>query len=83
MTKEDNELLLVPDERHSVYPTEYGYFLYVSEELQLEKDAPYIYPKGLSDSFYEVLKYAREHDCDYVMFDCDGETVDGLTMYEW
>lgn len=34
----------------------------------------------------EILRLqilAREHDCDYILFDCDGPEVEGIPKWEW
>lgn len=51
---------------------EYGWFVYVSNDAGS-------HPKDLED----CLNYAREHDCDWIMFDRDGPLEPDLRCYDW
>lgn len=57
------------------YPkSEYGWFIYVNTADELE-DPPL--------SLLDCIGFAEEHGCDWIMFDCDGPIMEGLTTYEW
>ncbi len=30
-----------------------------------------------------ILAFARDHDCDYVLLDCDGDRSDALPVFPW
>ena len=32
---------------------------------------------------YRCMKYARDNGCDWIMFDCDVETIEDLPVYNW
>lgn len=53
---------------------EYGWFVY-APGFQHFDDVPL--------SLLDCLGYAQDLGCDWIMFDCDGPSVDGLTYYEW
>lgn len=52
----------------------FGWFIYAHDE-----DAEGNIPEELMG----VFRYAREHGCDNVLFDCDAGQIDGLPTYEW
>jgi hypothetical protein len=54
---------------------EYGWFVYVSKEVETDKD----YPADIVD----LLAYARARGCGWIMLDQDGPVVDGLKTWEW
>lgn len=79
----DRNLLLVAAETHGsaffvngavVRPYTEGWFITVIEP---GNPADVLVP-----ALDELLAYAREHDCRMIRLDCDGDTVDGVTMYE-
>lgn len=37
----------------------------------------------LPASLYDCLCFARENNCRWIQFDCDGPIEEGLTRYEW
>lgn len=56
------------------YPkAEHGWFLYVPD-TDLE-DAP--------ASLRDCMDFAEKQGCAWLMFDCDGPTVEELLYYEW
>ena len=58
------------------YPKgDYGYFVYVEDDV----------PDDLPDDLRACYAFASEHQCDWIMFDCDASPVDGLACYdtEW
>lgn len=52
---------------------DYGWFVYVPD------DEPEDLPADLRDCF----TLARSCNCDWVMFDCDADTVSALPIYAW
>lgn len=58
-----------------VYPTAYGWFVYVSEADAL---ASYTVPQCLLD----ILDRARQLGCDYVLLDCDAEEDSELPTFD-
>ena len=63
--------------RAITYPkSEYGWFVYVPGDLNLRGDG---HPKCLHD----CMNFALKHDCHWIMFDCDGLTVEELPSYDW
>jgi hypothetical protein len=39
--------------------------------------------KGFSPSFKLLLKLAKANDCKWLLFDRDGEVLEGYKVYEW
>lgn len=37
----------------------------------------------MPEDLHRVLMFARDHDCQYVRFDCDADFVAGLPRFEW
>ncbi len=64
---------------------DYGWFIWVPEPgIDRENNCP-APPRYLSDVPGELqvaLEFGREHGCEWVCFDTDGETVEGLVIYE-
>lgn len=65
----------------TVYPTEFGWFVHVPDidalgEVDQERQRDL--PKDMKD----VLDFARENGCDYVMFDSDAAPLMNLPYYE-
>ena len=53
----------------------YGHFVYADEEARDRTE----YPEDLR----RVMAFARDrHDCDYILFDCDGEEYDVLPRWD-
>lgn len=57
-------------------PTPYGWFAYTHDENCGEGDA------RIPDEMFACMKHARALDCDYVMFDCDSEVIEGLPVFD-
>lgn len=51
-------------------PTRRGWFVYGLEDL----------PEGLPTRPRDVLRHARAHGADYVLFDCDAQRIEGLPI---
>lgn len=54
--------------------TIHGWFVYADEENA---------SGTIPDDLFAVLRHARAQDCDYVLFDCDGDTIEGLAIFDW
>lgn len=55
----------------------YGWFVYAHEEnFGIGMDA-------IPDDLLAVMQWARRHRFEYILFDCDAETVDELPVYDW
>ncbi|MCC0054497.1 MAG: hypothetical protein H6883_00010 [Rhodobiaceae bacterium] len=55
----------------------YGWFLYAHDENRgAGADA-------IPDDLMAVMEWARSQGCHYLLLDRDGDTVDGLDIYEW
>lgn len=52
----------------------YGWLVYVPSETNHE---------ALPADLHACMDLARSHDCDWIMFDCDGVDIDELPVYEW
>jgi hypothetical protein len=62
---------------------EYGWLLAVPTYVD-EHVADYGQgPDGIPDVVVGVWRYARQHNCDYVLFDADADKVDDLPHWEW
>lgn len=59
-----------------VYEKEYGYFICVPWELD---DIEMYIPSDLAS----CLGFARKHNCQWLILDCDAEVIDKLETYEW
>ena len=58
----------------------YGWYVYIPDEgIDFDKLADGECPADL----YRCMKYARDNGCDWLMFDCDVETIDELPVYNW
>ena len=38
---------------------------------------------GMSAAFVEAGRFAAQHGCKWIRFDCDGDTTPELTTFEW
>ena len=59
------------------YKSGYGWFVYVPDKLELEE-----IQDTCPDDLYACLVFARENDCNWIMFDSDVEPIDELAVYE-
>ena len=55
----------------------YGWFLYAHDENAGVGD------EAIPDDLMAVMKWVFSQGCDYVLFDRDGDTVEGLAVYDW
>ncbi|MCL4743870.1 MAG: hypothetical protein KJZ83_00495 [Burkholderiaceae bacterium] len=53
---------------------DYGWWLWTGTENEMLGDIP--------EDLMTVIAYARNIGCDWIKFDCDGEHVAGLTVYD-
>ena len=56
--------------------TSYGWFAYAHDENAGEGD------DAIPDDLFACMQHARSLGCDYLHFDCDGEEVDGLPVFD-
>lgn len=56
---------------------DYGWFIYISNE-PLDDES-----MNIPDDLCKVISFAKAENCDWLCLDCDGEIVNGLTVYEW
>ena len=64
---------------------EYGYFVWIPDvgiDRANNCPAPFEYPDAVPNELRLALEFGREHGCEFVCFDCDGDTVEGLVTYE-
>lgn len=62
---------------------EYGYFVWVPDHgPQGNEKAIELYPDAVPNELRVILEFGREHGCEFVCFDCDSNTVEGLVIYE-
>ncbi len=54
-------------------PLEAGWFIWAPEH-DIE---------GAPEDLMRVLRFARAHDCPYVLFDRDGDVIPDLPTWEW
>ena len=59
----------------------YGYFVYTG--FVEDRTAKDFVEAGYSEAVFNVLKAAHDAGCIYVKFDCDGETIEGLEVFDW
>ncbi len=86
ITKEDNKTLfdhtidrdLIPG--CYVYPYDCGYFISVYEDAPTEEEKK---ESDLSDNFFKLLDYAREHECYLIRIDESGDILEGLEHFNW
>jgi len=62
-----------------VVATDYGFLLWVPDEPLVSAQAE---EQDLPDVVLKIQLFARRHGCDYVLFDADGPTCDGLDTWE-
>jgi hypothetical protein len=56
---------------------EYGWLVYVHDEnAGVGRDA-------IPTDLFEAMCWARKQGCDYVLFDCDADMIEGLPTYDW
>ena len=62
---------------------EYGWFIHVPDKEQLQFMIGDIKDSGLSRAFIQIITYAQEKGCDYILFDRDAPTISHLPIYDW
>lgn len=67
-----------PGELHTPFVWDYGYIFHVGEIGDDTFD-----PDLLSAGMLGVFRYALEQQIEWVRFDCDGPTLDGIETYDW
>lgn len=56
---------------------EYGWFFYVHDENSgVEADK-------IPDDLFALMTWAHQQRCDYLLLDCDGDTIEDLPHYDW
>lgn len=76
-----------PDGFNNVYPYDYGFILHVPEDPKLNAED---YAEDNEESDYKeeaealvaLQVYARSLGCDFIMFDADGEELEGFPTWE-
>lgn len=56
---------------------EYGWFVYAHDENAGVGD------DAIPADLFDVMCWSCANGCDYVLFDCDADAVDGLPVYDW
>lgn len=56
---------------------DYGWFVYAHEE-NCEAG-----PMSIPEDLFGVMTWARKQRVDYILFDCDGDVIDGLPSHDW
>lgn len=57
-----------------------GWFVWIPDDDRFEE---YFEVDLIPLSLLECMKYARENDCVYLMFDVNAEVTEDLPEYEW
>ncbi len=60
------------------YETTWGWFMWVPQDPDDPDNTA-----GVPAEVLAVQRYARRYGCDYVLFDSDAETVEGLPVWDW
>lgn len=58
---------------------EYGFLLWVPDD---PRESAATTEQGVPENLLAIQLYARQHDCDYVLFDADAETDAALPVFE-
>ena len=68
----------------TVTPHEQGWWVYAPEHEILDDDARLEMRKaGFSKSFIRLMELAATHDCGWIRFALDGESISSLETYRW
>jgi hypothetical protein len=59
------------------YRLEYGWLMWVPN------DSAHACDERRPAEVLAIQRYARSHDCDYVLFDADADTVEDLPHWQW
>lgn len=80
ITEQDNELLQKDDlPGLIVYPYDYGFFVYLSEDETKES----ILSSGFSGGFVYLFEQARDTGAKFLNLDCDGPIYPELPQFNW
>lgn len=60
----------------------WGWVVYTGGEVVPDIDEDSVLCLMPADMF-RVLLFARDHNCQFVRFDCDADTVSGLPTWDW
>ena len=47
------------------------------------REIPEPYRQEVPQELLEAMRFARHLGCDYLLFDCDADTVDALPVFPW
>ena len=91
LTEQDNRMLSQSVEDRDVINMvvplvreyEYGHWVWVPDAEDIEFYAQSYTSYGLSETFVDVLRYARKNNCDWVNFDRDAEPCEDLPTHDW
>ncbi|TPG55902.1 hypothetical protein EAH89_13255 [Roseomonas nepalensis] len=76
LTKEDRALLEACAGRDTgellCASTPYGWFVFACEERP-----------QISDTLWALFQEARQHGCEYLLFDRDAAEIDGFPVFDW
>lgn len=63
----------------------YGYFVHVpqGEAIERRQTERVARAEGLSDAFFALQQYAREHGCWWINLDRDADLIEGLPSFTW
>jgi hypothetical protein len=61
----------------------YGYFVHVALDETAEEHDSDAREAGMSDGFFALMKYARQHGCCWINLDRDADQIDGLPTFNW
>ena len=68
----------------TVTPHDYGWWVYAPEQEILDDDIRLeLREAGFSKSFIRLMELAATHDCGWIRFDIDAESVSSLETYRW
>jgi len=56
---------------------DYGCMIYVGRSGNFSDLTPF------SDGLRGIIEYAWEHDLQWVRFDCDADSIEGIPTYDW
>jgi hypothetical protein len=79
ISKSDNtNLLLNYNDDFILYQYEYGFRIYVSEDLDKK-----CLSVEMSNAFWKLVKIAKDNGCKWLLLDCDGQTYKELEQFTW
>ena len=81
ITYEDAEILNRIADGELIIQREHGWWIWVSDERYLREE--HYGDRDLSKSFFELLEYASDTGCYWLLLDNDANTIPGLTVHDW